>query len=931
MGCCSSVKHSEAEQIVNYFNGLLKENDFNFSIKNYKYNYDRISKISGNNFKKLSKKQDVCLEFIQIIKKNKSDFINNNQIEDEMKKILYYIILLTLLLDHKMKELISINDNSNDYKNQININNLINIKRDLLSHGYNIFNVELSNLNNYKLIIYYLTKMFYLCFIEFTDASNYVSLKILTNKIQLINENNCLTDEEEKYLFIRDNILTLGQFFHYNKNFNLSEEELIDILIELFSIILYYHDDYFTSNFLKIKDIINNNIRNTTNKLMNLNLIKKENLLPSMKQAFDIIDSDNNNNDKNTRDSKDIVLIIDSLYYFLKVCINDIQSGKNTFDKLRNKLIEKIKEVKEYKFNDIILLLLFYECCIKDDEKLTSCLLEYIGELFFNNNLNSNTQINSNNIYYDITLDSYYLIFKSETLNKQYTSLLSKIFVKELKNNVENPLFITQLIQIYHKKEKKMNKLIKLFFNFMLNLSIYYKEKINLIYNNDKSNKEDIDKYLVLIKKILINLSTIIMTYFINNNGISSLSNDNNSINNYIKALTKNISHNINYDKDYSNNAKLLIEDYELLIQNFFNLKNIKDEKLSVIEFYLYLHLFIINNMDSKELIYDISKKEKIYNGLFKIITRLEIMLIQDYDLDNSTININTEKKDKNVYINNILIAIQIILLIIKIDDTKYIQDCYILNKSLEKNVQSLLEIQKRPGRENNEIESFNLKIIYSILFFTLSQFIRLINIPYSIIKNHKEIIDCIIKSNEKCGKYLSNIDVSNFNINKEVIEPNYQYLKDSLFSKEKDYDSFYINYNSFKNILDIIYSKLFGKESSLHIFFDNQINNSKLLCNISLDKSVSKVSDNITEAKDISVINYYAKNCNNNYIDDISIQIIEQNNKQKNNSNDIDNLYKSHDSQIKMPDSDENNDYNKRVSTNSLTNDENPYQNFKV
>ena len=126
----------------------------------------------------------------------------------------------------------------------------------------------------------------------------------------------------------------------------------------------------------------------------------------------------------------------------------------------------------------------------------------------------------------------------------------------------------------------------------------------------------------------------------------------------------------------------------------------------------------------------------------------------------------------------------------------------------------------------------------------------------------------------------------------------------------------------------------LFGKTTSLYIFFDNQILNKKYFYNIertSANKSLSKASDNITEPKDNSLINYYNNNLNENYIDDISIQIIEQKNKPKNNLNESNNLYLSHESKVNMPCCYENNITEERMSNYSLTNDENPYQNIKI
>ena len=136
-----------------------------------------------------------------------------------------------------------------------------------------------------------------------------------------------------------------------------------------------------------------------------------------------------------------------------------------------------------------------------------------------------------------------------------------------------------------------------------------------------------------------------------------------------------------------------------------------------------------------------------------------------------------------------------------------YIQDCYILYKSIEKNLKSLLQIQKNKEKGNNKINSFNIKVIYSIIFFILSQFIRLINIPNSMNKNNEDILDYIINSiDEKSGEYLSTINISNFILhNNNSIKSNIQYLKEILLKNENK-DSFFINYNTLKQILDIIF-----------------------------------------------------------------------------------------------------------------------------
>ena len=159
----------------------------------------------------------------------------------------------------------------------------------------------------------------------------------------------------------------------------------------------------------------------------------------------------------------------------------------------------------------------------------------------------------------------------------------------------------------------------------------------------------------------------------------------------------------------------------------------------------------------------------------------------------------------------------------------------------------------------------------------------------------------------------------------------NYNYLKE-LFSSENN-ENFEINVDIFKQIMDIIYSKLYGKNTSLNIFFDNQILNSKYFYNVnnSFDKTLSKLDDNITEVKENSVINQYKDNLEENFIEDISINMLEQK-KKVNSINDINNnTFIKSKSNIKVPSEDENIISNDILLTNNYTNDDNQFQNIKI
>ena len=190
------------------------------------------------------------------------------------------------------------------------------------------------------------------------------------------------------------------------------------------------------------------------------------------------------------------------------------------------------------------------------------------------------------------------------------------------------------------------------------------------------------------------------------------------------------------------------------------------------------------------------------------------------------------------------------------------------------------------------------------------------------------QIIATIKQFNEKCANLFSKINISNFIIyNNTSDNQNYFYLKE-LFSKEND-ENFSIEQDMFKQILDVVNVKLFGINSSLNIFFDNQIHYSNDIDNMnnSLNKTLNKLSDNITVVNDNSIINQYKDDSKENNIEDISIHIFDS---KKKSINDINTLIKK-DSTINFPPDNDNIISNDKIISNSFTNEDIQYQNIKV
>ena len=96
---------------------------------------------------------------------------------------------------------------------------------------------------------------------------------------------------------------------------------------------------------------------------------------------------------------------------------------------------------------------------------------------------------------------------------------------------------------------------------------------------------------------------------------------------------------------------------------------------------------------------------------------------------------------------------------------------------------------------------------------------------------------------------------------------------------------------------------------------------------NNSLNKTLNKLSDNITVVNDNSIINQYKDDSKENNIEDISIHIFDS---KKKSINDINTLIKK-DSTINFPPDNDNIISNDKIISNSFTNEDIQYQNIKV
>ena len=221
--CCTNENYPEERKIFESFEKINKENIDELNIINYDDKCEEIKNLYKNTFDKLGQFQILRVNFIKELKKeitndktydnnfnNNYANINNNMYNssyyanksnkyniNETQRILYHIVIMTLTLKN--------------YLNKKYISNELEIS--LLELSVVIINKKYKN-PELKLILFYISKMFEILFINVQNIQNILNLKEYLTKVSLITEEINLLTKEEKYFFIKTHIISLGEWFH---------------------------------------------------------------------------------------------------------------------------------------------------------------------------------------------------------------------------------------------------------------------------------------------------------------------------------------------------------------------------------------------------------------------------------------------------------------------------------------------------------------------------------------------------------------------------------------------------------------------------------------------------------------------------------------------------------------------------------------------
>jgi hypothetical protein len=261
MGCRQQEQRPEENDIYIFFHKMEKETEFNYTIEDYEKNYDKISQLSKNKFKKLEKKQSVRIGFVSEIMKTLSK-LNISEREDRItRKILFYTLVLTLTLKNFLKE--------NENNSYIKSNN--DLQQSLLTMAIQTLENKFDNIQNLKLIIYYIAKMLVLLFKEMNDIDQYINIEKYIKKLNSVTEQENALEEKELYPFIKVNLSCLGEYFFSNYKENNLKLNSINILTNYFIIVIFSKTSFISENYdIYKKEIFSENYLFNINEQINL-------------------------------------------------------------------------------------------------------------------------------------------------------------------------------------------------------------------------------------------------------------------------------------------------------------------------------------------------------------------------------------------------------------------------------------------------------------------------------------------------------------------------------------------------------------------------------------------------------------------------------------------------------------------------------------
>jgi len=857
MGCRQQEQKPEENEIYIFFHKMEKETEFKYTILEYDKNYEKIQNLSKNKFKKLERKQSVRIGFIDEIMKTLNK-LNISEREDRItKKILFYTLVLTLTLNNFLKEN---GDNEN-----IKSNN--DLQQSLLTMAVKTLDYKFENVQNLKLIIYYIAKMLAILFKEMNDISQYINIEKYIKKISSVTEHESTLDEKELYPFLQVNLSCLGEYFISNYKETKLKTSSINIIINYFIYVFFAKTSFICENYYIYKQeifsekyLININEQIFKNRKKYSKAVNKKRTISSIKNINNII---NTNIDFNAEDAKkdensvrdksaskidliklrkdqnflDLNEINDSFYYFFKSVIHDVTGGKNIFEIVNyymndfitlksNDMRFNAKLPEFHKANEILLLLVFVKCKLNSDDVILHSFLDFLNDQM-------KEGLKNKDFFFNFVIVFFKLFKDDKNLYERNLILLSNIFILEIENMKDDEAFLVERILNISEPFTLNDSRLGLFISFLSILCHILKEK-----QNPTTTMDVLEKISEIFDKLNGD----------NTKGFEDMMSINSNQNKVIKYNLNKVEFDniLKYCNFGEKNKKNKID--------FNNKKQKIDLFNSFLNFFVSLLSFIDLHFSFSEVYNDINSRKRFFQKVVSIITKLEIISIEE-DI---------------IYINELLILIRILIDIIKKNTSNYFSDFEMIYKYLNHNLYKLSKL------ETEDINILSFKLIYSVSIFVVTQLKKIFRIPSSMEKLHNEIIKEICQINSNYNYFLKNIDIGEYQNNSKFNDGTYKFYQNLMneFSNNKEDDEdkmIFLTNKEFIDLIDIVHNKLFGNNSPLIIYFKSQGN--KFEDNENENEKYNK--DKIGEQDDINkfyVNNNYEKNKDFEDFDDLIV-----------------------------------------------------------
>ena len=740
-------------------------------------------------------KQEIRQKFANEITKYFKKLQTEKESASTINKSLYFILILTISLTScneqqqnvKLSQSITFN---NSISSITSLTQPSDLEQALLTISSLLLSKPYKDTSNLKLILYYTAKLLKIILEGHSKAvDNYISCNKYLDLIITVLKRDELLTKDEKFLFLKEILLCLGLFFKnlisLKKPPTTINNDNINLLICYYATSYTYLIDYVFQMYKKLKNVMCN-INNLPNFHSNLNINnsiamanEEETTLKTKETLF-----------KKETNFIAFNALTRSFYYFVLLVTKDITIGKHIFNQIHYEFTTQIANADKHdKLCEIMIVYILQKSQKTQNEihktrPLVGSIFEFI----------SGQIVKTKNDFYLGLLFEHFedIIRKDANLRERCEIFIADIFIAQIVSNER--LTIIEKINQFASHSKRCN--------VMLMESLFL---IDFIYN--VSNRLMSIVEFQQQNRLLLSLIDII-TYkpYMNVNDVIT-----------------DASHGTTGSLIHKNKIALNTQKFIAVIKNIGQLPSVKafsgqenvSIKINYIRFYKLFYTYATSNCEfepenDKEL------RKHIYISSMRLI--YDLMLYNcKYDINKYTL-----------YSKDIINLVQLLVNFIT-DETDFnIYDSYLiftLLSSMYKQLNKEQDITKTTG-----FIAHVYKVTFSVLIIIVNKY-KLPISPIHLNNDVKTKTEQLYKQNPPLFIAFSDEEVStlmkqllqNFNefvFTLEQIITTVTTTTTAVNAVQRDYN---ITSEQFKQIVDILYSTLFGYSSVLNSFYESQ------------------------------------------------------------------------------------------------------------